>query len=46
MYSAKIWGEVVASGGSRVSAVSQDVCVAAPSTVLFMGGVMVGWVTQ
>lgn len=41
LYSAKIWGEVVASGGSRVSAVSQDVCVAAPSAVL-TGGVVVG----
>jgi len=42
LYSAKIWGEVMASGGSRVGVVSQDVCVAAPSMCLFAGGVIVG----
>jgi len=31
----------MASGGSRVGSVSQDVCVAAPSMVLF-SGVIVG----
>jgi len=32
----------MARGGSRVGSVSQDVCVAAPSMVLFSGGVIVG----